>query len=210
MEISLQNPLFFCFYLAKWAFVDVEFIIYLCAGFVLLIVSGRMLMSEESSFLLDTGALLSEESLYALDAGALFHCLLFAYQKAVKEILGSGCSVFVHPTLDLLKKIDMKRNLNLIKGKNLDETWRNLSEFFLKANLVKEFSFRKTGPRKYVLRVNGCLWARHIHEELKPKDVTCPYALIAMAAFEKATGKRVKLADSKYLKEGTETIIESM
>jgi hypothetical protein len=46
--------------------------------------------------------------------------------------------------------------------------------------------------------------------ELEPKDVTCPLALIAMAVFEKATGKKVKVSESKYNREGTETIIESM
>ncbi|MEM0095881.1 MAG: hypothetical protein QW660_04520 [Candidatus Bathyarchaeia archaeon] len=52
------------------------------------------------------------------------------------------------------------------------------------------------------------MWARHIHEEPSPKDVTCPFALIAMAVFQKFTGKKVKVTESTYFKEGTETIIE--
>lgn len=153
---------------------------------------------------------MSEEISYMLDVGTLFHCLLFAYQKASKEILGSGTAVFVHPTLELLRKIDEKKGLNLVKGKNLDETWAHLSDFFLKSNVVKVFHFKKIGANKYLLRVDGCSWAKHIHEELKPKDVTCPLALVAMSVFEKVTSKKVKVAESKYTKEGTETIIESM
>jgi hypothetical protein len=44
----------------------------------------------------------------------------------------------------------------------------------------------------------------------KPEDVTCPYALLAMAVFEKVTGRKVKVADSRYFKEGTETIIQAL
>lgn len=163
-------------------------------------------MSEE---IILEGVQLPEETSYLLDVATLLHCLLFAYQKAAKEILGTGTAVFVHPTLELLRKIDEKRNLNL-KAKNLDEAWANLSDFFLKSNIVKEFSFKKIGPNEYLLRVDRCAWAKHIHEELEPKDVTCPLALIAMAVFEKATGRKVKVAESKYYREGTETIMESM
>lgn len=152
----------------------------------------------------------SEETKIMLDVGTLFHNLLFAYEKAVKAILGSGEAVFVHPTLEILKRIDEKRDSRLIEGESLEEAWSNLSNFFLHGNVVKEFSFKKVGPGKYVLRVDGCIWARHIHEELNPKDVTCPYALIAMSIFQKFTGKKVKVAESTYFKEGTETVIEPL
>jgi len=145
-----------------------------------------------------------------LDIATIFHTLLFAYQKSVKELLGSGSAIFVHPTIETLNKIEKKRGLNLFKGKSLDEVYANLSDFFLKTGVVKEFTFEKVGADKYILRVDGCMWARHIHEELKPQDVTCPYALLAMAVFEKATGRKVKVADSRYFKEGTETIIEAL
>ncbi|MCL6579119.1 MAG: hypothetical protein K6T73_06990 [Candidatus Bathyarchaeota archaeon] len=151
---------------------------------------------------------MSEERLYMFDVAALFHCLLFAYQKNVEKILGSGSAIFIHPTLELLAKIDMKRGLNLIRGKGVEETWDNLSSFFLKSSVVKEFSFRKVDAERFVLRVDGCVWARHVHGELEPKDVPCPLALVAMAAFEKMSGKKVRVADSEYFEEGTETVIE--
>jgi hypothetical protein len=153
---------------------------------------------------------MSEETNLMLDVGTLFHNLLFAYEKAVKKILGSGEAVFVHPTLEILKRIDEKRGSRLMKGKSLEEAWANLSNFFLRGNIVKEFSFKKIGTEKYVLRVDGCVLARHIHEELNPKDVACPYALIAMSIFQKFTGKKVKVTESVYFKEGTETTIEPL
>ena len=119
-------------------------------------------------------------------------------------------AIFVHPTIETLNKIEKKRGSNLFKGKSLDEVYANLSDFFLKMGVVQEFTFEKVGACKYVLRVDGYMWARHIHEELKPEDVTCPFALLAMAVFEKVIGRKVKVADSRYFKEGTETIIEAL
>jgi hypothetical protein len=150
------------------------------------------------------------EHSYMMDLATLFHSLLFAYQKSVKELLGSGSAIFVHPMIETLNNVERKRGLNLLKGKSLDEAYANLSNFFLKTGVVKEFTFQKVDSEKYVLKVDGCIWASHIHEELKPKDVTCPYALLAMAVFEKVTGRKVKVADSIYLQTGTETIIEAL
>jgi hypothetical protein len=150
------------------------------------------------------------EQSYMIDVATLFHSLLFAYQQSVKELLGSGSAIFVHPTIETLNKVEKKRGLNLLKGKSLDEAYANLSNFFLKTGVVKEFTFQKVDSEKYVLKVDGCIWASHIHEELKPEDVTCPYALLAMAVFEKVTGRKVKVADSNYLQTGTETTIEAL
>lgn len=86
--------------------------------------------------------------------------------------------------------------------------FKNLSRTIETAGLVKEFRFEKIAPNKYVLHVDGCVWAPHIHKELKPEGVTCSYALIAMAIFEEVLGGKVKVADSEYLKNGTKTRIE--
>ncbi|MEM3880999.1 MAG: hypothetical protein QXD19_04555, partial [Candidatus Bathyarchaeia archaeon] len=80
---------------------------------------------------------MSKEVEFMLDIGTLLHNLLFAYEKAVKEVVGSGKAVFIHPTLEILKKIDEKRGLGLMKGKNLDEAWSNLSNFFLRGKCCK-------------------------------------------------------------------------
>jgi hypothetical protein len=151
-----------------------------------------------------------EDASYMLDVGTLFHSLLFAYQKTTKEILGSGSAIFVHPTLECLRRLDAKSGLGIMKGESLDDALNGFSKFLSKAKVVKDLRFQKVGPEKYLLCVDGCIWAKHIHRELNPKDVTCPHALIAMALFERHTGRKVKVAESKYLPEGTETVIEPL
>jgi len=137
-----------------------------------------------------------EEKLEEADIGTLLHGILFAYQKTVKNILGTGAAIFVHPVL------------NIIKGRNIDEVFENLSKIMPTTGIMKEFRFEKFAPTKYILHVDGCVWAPHIHEELKPRDVACPFALIAMSIFEEVLKGKVKVADSEYTKNGNKTIIE--
>ena len=144
------------------------------------------------------------------DVGAIFHGILFAYQKATANILGSGAAVFVHPILDIIKKISDRIGINLINSNDLDEVFDNFSKVMPTSGLVKGFRFEKVNDQTYILHVERCAWAKHIHSELKPEDVTCPYALMAMAVFETVTKEKVKLASSKYEEEGTLTTISSI
>ena len=151
-----------------------------------------------------------QKKLDPMDIGTLLHGILFAYQKSVKEIMGTGAAIFVHPVLDIIQTINEKTGINLIKGSNIDEVFTNLSEIILTSGMVNGFRFEKLGPKKYILHVEGCVWAPHIHEELKPSDVVCPYGLIAMSIFQKTTKAKVRVADSEYTKTGTDTIIEAL
>lgn len=151
-----------------------------------------------------------EEGLDQLDIGTLLHGILFAYQKAVKDILGTGAAVFVHPILSIIKRINKRTGVNLIKGRNIDEVFENLSKVMTTTRLMKEFRFEKVSPNTYILHVDGCVWAPHIHKELNPKGVTCPYALISMSIFEEVLKCKVQIADSEYHENGTKTRIESL
>jgi len=144
-----------------------------------------------------------------LDMTTLFHSVLFAYQKAIKQILGSeAASAFIHPVLETVRKINEKKGVTLIEGKDLDEVLENLSRNFINTGLVKEATFQKIGSERYLFRIDRCLWAKSVHKELELVDVTCPYALVAMAIFQEVTGKKVKVRESNYFVEGCETIIE--
>ena len=57
----------------------------------------------------------------ALNVPAFFHALLFAYQKKLVEVLGSGEAIFVHPVLDTISKIDKEKGLSTIRGNSIDE-----------------------------------------------------------------------------------------
>lgn len=144
------------------------------------------------------------------DVGTLLHGILFAYQKTAKDTLGSGAAIFVHPVLDIIKRINGRTGVNLINGRNLDEVFESLSKIMPTSGLVKDFKFEKLSSNTYNLYVDGCVWAPHIHNELKPKDVACPYALIAMSVFEEVAGCKVKVADSEYFKTGCTTRIEPL
>jgi hypothetical protein len=56
------------------------------------------------------------ESDTTLNVPALFHAILFAYQKKLNEVLGSGEAIFVHPVLETICKIDRKSGLSVIRG----------------------------------------------------------------------------------------------
>lgn len=151
-----------------------------------------------------------EKSLDQLDIGTLLHGILFAYQKSLKDILGTGSATFVHPVLDIIKRINKRTGVNLIKGRDIDEVFENLSKVMATTGLVERFQFEKLSPKRYILHVERCVWAPHIHGELKPKDVTCPFALIAMSIFEEVLKSKVKVADSEYQTNGTKTRIEPL
>ncbi len=155
----------------------------------------------------------SEGELFAIrgEKIAMFmHEILFAYQKSMREILGSGSAVFLHPTLDIINRINKEARKNLTEGNDLQEIFGILSKAFLNSGIVEEFRFEKIAPKKYVLHVNGCIWAPHIHKRLKPKELICPFALIAMALFQDIQKCKVKTVDSEYLENGSRTEISSI
>ena len=153
---------------------------------------------------------LVEEYSCAFDVGTLLHNLLFSYQKAAKGILGTGQEVFYHPTIDLLLKIEQNAKLKLVSAKTLDEALANFSIFLVKAQVMKNFVINKSNNGKCTVTVEGCMWAHHVHHELEPKDVICPWAMISMAIVQKFTNERLKETESKYLTDGSETTIEPL
>lgn len=153
---------------------------------------------------------LAEEYLCAFDVGTLLHNLLFSYQKAAKGILGSGQEVFYHPTIDLLLKIEENAKLKLVSAESLDEALGNFSTFLVKAQVMRNFAVNKSENGRYVVAVEGCVWANHIHHELEPKDVICPWAMVAMAIVQKFKVERMTETESKYLPDGSETVIEPL
>jgi hypothetical protein len=153
---------------------------------------------------------LTEEYSPAYDVGTLLHNLLFSYQKATTEVLGDGHEVFYHPTIDLLLKIEEHAKLELVSAKTLDEALTNFSTFLAKAQVLQNFTFKKDNDGKYTVTVEGCVWANYIHKELKPKDVICPWAMIAMAIVQKFKNVRLEETKSNYSSDGTQTVIKPL
>ena len=51
----------------------------------------------------------------------------------------------------------------------------------------------------------GC--AAQTHDLLKPRDVVCPLALVAMSIFQSVTGKKAQLTESEFTSDGCKTPI---
>lgn len=144
------------------------------------------------------------------DIPTFFHSVLFAYQKKLKAILGSGEAVFVHPVLETINLIERENGFKLIRGEKLDEIMENFANDLMSTAFVKEASFEKLGPEKYLFKLDGCAFSEQCHKLLEPKDVTCTYSLIAMAIFQLITGKKVKPAMSDFSPKGAKTVIEAL
>lgn len=153
---------------------------------------------------------MSEAYSCAFDVGTLLHNLLFSYQKSTKQLLGTSYDVFYHPTIDLLLKIEERSKLKLISADTLEEALTNYATFLTRAQVLKNFEVKNVDKSKLNVATEGCIWANHIHSELSPKDVMCPWALIAMAIVQKFTGLRLKETESNYTDNGANTILEPL
>jgi hypothetical protein len=143
----------------------------------------------------------------ALDVPAFFHVILFAYQKTLRRVLGSGEAIFVHPVLEIMSKIDKEKGLGAIRGETLDEVFSNFAKDLLASHVVTKAWFEKTGSESYTFHVEGCRFAPHTHGLLKPKDVVCPLALVAMSMYNSESGKKVQLAETEFSCDGAKTLI---
>jgi hypothetical protein len=143
-----------------------------------------------------------------INVPALLPSMFFAYQKSNREILGSGEKTLIHPMLATLELVYNKQKIDLTKGKTLDEVFDNFAKELEKTGYVKGVHFEKTQPLKYIFHIDNCRFAPHVHDLLHPKDITCPFAIMAETLFQKVTAKEVRANDSNFTKTGQKTIIE--
>jgi hypothetical protein len=136
------------------------------------------------------------------DAAALLHTILFAYQKSNRDILGSGAAVFVDPILDTMNKLYDKLGITLTEG-NVDKAMKDYATLLMTSRLVGKAAIEKLPREGYTLRIEGCAFNPNgaVHELLKPKDVTCPWAMIAMATYSKCADKKIAITDSTFEKD---------
>ena len=140
--------------------------------------------------------------------GELFHSVLFAYQKTVKDILGSGEAALLHPVLDKINLATYKHSPSLLEEEYIDKILENFLEDILKSGAVKWIDIEEIENGKFILHIKGCIYSKGIHEFLNTKDTTCPLALTIMAFIQAATGRKVRPTDSEYTSNGTNTLIE--
>ena len=143
-----------------------------------------------------------------LEVGTIYHSLLFSYQRALKFHMGSRANIYVNPAIDHLLKMDEEGGLKLDKSKTFEEAVSAFTDFVVRSKIVKNCNLEKVDEDKYAFRVEGA-WSSKSHtREVSLKDVTCPYALVAMALYKKYKGFVSNENESEYFSNGTETILE--
>lgn len=143
-----------------------------------------------------------------LEVGSLYHSVLFSYQRGLKHHLGDRANIYVNPAINHL--LGMEENgLKLDQCESFEQAISALSDFLSKSKMVKCLTLEDLGEDNYAFRVEGCVFAGRIHtREVSLKDVTCPYALVAMALYKKCKGFVANENESEYFHDGTETILE--
>ena len=153
---------------------------------------------------------MSAQQKYQQDIGNLLHKLLFSYQKSLKTILGAGAESFVDPTIQVLLNIDEEDHLKIVHSDTIEVALTRFGTFLEQSGVVKECTWKKTGPEKYVFTVNDCMWAKHLHKTIQPKDVVCPFGLVAMAIYKRYMLGTINERESTYSQNGSETTLEPL
>jgi hypothetical protein len=123
--------------------------------------------------------------------------------------MGSRANIYVNPAIDHLLKMDEEGGLKLDKSKTFEEAVSAFTGFLVRSKMVKNCGLEKVSEDKYAFRVEGCIWSSKVHtRQVSLKDVTCPYALVAMALYKKYKGFVSNENESEYFSNGTETILE--
>ncbi len=148
---------------------------------------------------------MSGENESLVDVYILMHSLLFSYQKSAKSILGESAEIFINPSIHFLLNLEKQERIAIVTSKTLEEALSHFADMLVRAKVVKACSFKKITEDIYTFKVDGCIWAKRVHSILNPKDVTCPYGLVAMALYSKFTGNEVKENESIYIEDGCET-----
>jgi len=144
-----------------------------------------------------------------LEVGTLYHSLLFSYQRGLKKYMGSNASILLHPAIEHLLEMDEEGGLKLDASQTFEEAVAAFADFLTRSKIVKSCIVDQIEKDKYVFKVEGCVWAGKVHNrQLSLKDVTCPYALVAMALYKKYKGFISNENESEYFHNGTETILE--
>jgi hypothetical protein len=151
---------------------------------------------------------LSEGTLNQLDVAAVFHSILFAYQRIIMDFLGEvPSSVITARTLHFVEKTIERASPTLANAEKMDVALRKLADLLVASGFVSKVDIEKEGER-CILEIDGCAFAEHVHNMLKPKDVTCPWAIFAMSVVQKTSERRVKISLSEFTPLGSKTPIE--
>lgn len=151
---------------------------------------------------------MSKGRLAELDVAALFHSILSAYRRTLRDLVGDAVtSTIAYRTIPIIESIIEKSSPELTNTDNTDDALKKFADLLVVSKLVSEDHLEKDGE-KCVLDIGRCVFAEHVHSMLSPKDVTCPWAIIAMSMVQKISKQIVMLSLSEFSPLGTMTPIE--
>lgn len=93
-----------------------------------------------------------------------------------------------------------------VESGDVEKTLKNFGELLVKSELATDVDIEKVEGGFY-FKVDGCIFAEHVHDLLNPRDVTCPYGLLVQYLAEKSSGKRVMKSLSDFTPTETYTLI---
>jgi len=150
-----------------------------------------------------------DERLKPLDIGAVFHSMLFAYQRSLADTLGTKATqTMLHLAMSYLEKVDTSTAIGSIKGRTPHAVLRKLGQLLVRSGLAGRVTVQKT-EKGLVFNVEHCIFAEDVHKLLDPRDVTCPYGLLAMYLVQKNIGLSVADTLSMFTPTGSSTPIEA-
>jgi hypothetical protein len=146
------------------------------------------------------------------EIGSMLHGLLFAYEKVFLNLFGKqeAKKLFSYIIEELVPILYDERNQVIDKSLGIEENIERLQYFLSNENFIKDLKIEKLDENKYVIDVGECVFAKEgIHEILKMKEGSCPYALIAAAVLTSVEGEDqyVNVGDSEFTELGSKTII---
>jgi hypothetical protein len=142
-----------------------------------------------------------------LNGAVLFHSLLFAYHKKMREFSGPDAAASVLPFLEVY--LDRSDYTRFTEAEDFDaiDILENFGELLVESHLIQSYEVLRT---KEGLRfaVRGCVFARKVHGLLDPRDVSCPFGMLASSLIEKKYGKSVADVLSTFTEFDSETDIK--
>jgi hypothetical protein len=144
-----------------------------------------------------------------LDVGTLFHAVLFSLQKGLAEVMKAETTpVVTQYMMPYLEEVAHRTPFGeILEYGDAEETLKRFGELLVESELAESVEVERTDGG-FLFKVNGCVFAEHIHEMLRPTDVTCPFGIIAFYLSERCSGKRVKKALSEFTPTDSYTSIE--
>ena len=150
---------------------------------------------------------MSQDSLSQLDLAALFHAIVFGYQKVLRDAVGELPTATVTSLcIPVDTQILETASPQLLSSTGVDLALQRFGNLLTASQFAKESGVESRGD-KYVITVEGCAFATHVHDMLHPTDVTCPYGIVAAAIVQKVGGRRMKPSLSQFTPTGSRTEI---